>query len=235
MATGNQTNSPEIAFTPAPRRHDMPMISTGFEDIITGWRYCATMQLRTPLDILLQHNRLVPATPAGPPELSTQMWHGIWIPDLGPQWAMFREGATMSSDIGPIPSDGGDYLPFLIAVRTITEGSGSISNKEEALRRLSKECGPSGTSYEKFTVGDNLIERTLPRVVHLLPIPTPVRDALIDSGYATLHQVQAASDESLLRIKGLGPKILAAIRSFLTTCSVDRQAQRVVADEFKAE
>lgn len=96
-------------------RHDMPMVPPGNEDIITGWRFSATLQMRTPLAILRKHNRLVPATPDGPPQLTTEMWQGIWLPDTGPEWNFLNEGATMASEVGAIPRDGGDYLPFLTA------------------------------------------------------------------------------------------------------------------------
>ena len=47
------------------------------------------------------------------------MWEGIWLPDLGDGSI---GGLGMASEVGLIPGDGGDYLAFLIAFRTITEG-----------------------------------------------------------------------------------------------------------------
>lgn len=217
-----------------PRRHDMPMVPPGSEDIITGWRFCATMQMRTPLAILRQHNHLVPATSAGPPQLTSEMWQGIWLPDLGSEWRFLDEGASMASEIGPIPSDGGDYLPFLIAVRTISEGSGTVAEMEKALRALIKECGPGGTPYSKFHSGRALVDRVLPRTIHLLPAPAPVREHLLADGYKTLARVQAATDDALLAIKGLGPKSLGNIRGFLTTTTADLHAERYLAQELGA-
>lgn len=221
--------------TPSPvdtRRHDMPMVPPGNEDIIKGWRFCATMQMRTPLAILRQHNRLVPASPEGPPQLTSEMWQGIWVPDLGSDWDFLGEGASMASEVGPIPADGGDYLPFLIAVRTIAEGSATIAEKAAGMRALAKECGPGGTPYSKFLGERALIEQVLPRVIHLLPIPNPVRESLLAAGYKTLAKVQAASDEALLGIKGLGPKSLVNIREFLAATRTDLHAERYLAPEF---
>ncbi|MDQ2701741.1 MAG: helix-hairpin-helix domain-containing protein [Pseudomonadota bacterium] len=215
------------------RRHDMPMVPPGNEDIITGWRFCATMQMRTPLAILRQHNRLVPASPDGPPQLTTEMWQGIWLPDLGSEWNFLDEGASMASEIGPVPSDGGDYLPFLIAVRTISEGSGTIAEMDAALRALTKERGPRGTPNSKFYSGRALVDRVLPRTIHLLPVPAPVRENLLAAGYKTLAKVQAATDDTLLAIKGLGPKGLANIREFLTTAT-DLHAERHLAQDLAA-
>jgi hypothetical protein len=214
------------------RRHDMPVVPSGNEDIITGWRFCATLQMRTPLAILQEHNRLVPATPAGPPQLTNEMWQGIWVPDLGSDWDFLDEGASMASEIGAIPRDGGDYLPFLIAVRKISEAEATIAGKEVALRALTKERGPHGTPYSKFRDADALVDQVLPRAIHLLPIPRPVREDLLAAGYTTLAKIQGAADAALLSVKGLGPKSLANIREFLAATRMDLHAERHIAKDF---
>jgi hypothetical protein len=160
------------------------------------------------------------------------MWQGIWLPDVGSDWDFLNEGASMASEIGPIPADGGDYLPFLIAVRAISEGKATVADKEVALRALAKERGPRGAPYSKFLSGDALVDQVLPRVVHLLPIPRPVRGDLFGAGYTTLAMVQAASDGTLLGVKGLGPKSLANIREFLASTTVDMHAERHLAQDF---
>jgi hypothetical protein len=159
------------------------------------------------------------------------MWQGIWLPDLGSEWSFLDKGASMASEIGPIPSDGGDYLPFLIAVRTISEGPGTVAEMEAALRALIKERGPGGTPYSKFHSDRALVDRVLPRTIHLFPVPAPVREHLLADGYKTLARVQAAPDDGLLAIKGLGPKGLGNIREFLTTTTVDLHAERYLARE----
>lgn len=224
----------ESASAEEARRHDMPMVPPGNEDIITGWRFCATLQMRTPLAILQEHNRLVPATPAGPPQLTNEMWQGIWVPDLGSDWDFLSEGASMASEVGAIPRDGGDYLPFLIAVRKISEGEATVAGKEAALRALTKERGPHGTPYSKFRSADALVDQVLPKAIHLLPIPRPVREDLLAAGYTTLARIQAASDAALLSVKGLGPKSLANIRKFLAVTRMDLHAERHVAEDFTA-
>jgi len=224
----------EIPPAEEARRHDMPMVPPGNEDIISGWRFCATLQMRTPLAILREHDRLVPATRDGPPQLTSEMWQGIWLPDTGPEWDFLNEGATMASEVGAIPRDGGDYLPFLIAVRTISEGEATVAGKEVALRALAKERGPHGTPYSKFMSETALVDKVLPRVIHLLPIPKPVRESLLDVGYKTLGSVQAAPGEALLKVKGLGPKSLANVRDFLAATDVELNAERHLAPEFAA-
>lgn len=215
-----------------PMRHDMPKLGEGFDDIITGWRYCATLQPRTPLAILRQHNRVVPASAGGPPTISEEMWHGIWTPEVAGAYDFLGAGATMASDIGPIPQNGGDYLPYLIELRTISEGSLSVPSKEQALRALAQAKGPNGTAFSKFSSASDLVDTVLPRSLHLLPVPSNVRQELFTSGFRTLRDVQVAADQALLKIKGIGPKSVAATREFLATTCVDLDAERCLADQF---
>lgn len=199
---GHQDEKPE-----APSRTDMAMVPPGNDDIIGGYQYSATLQLRTPLFVLKNHGRFVPATPEGPPRVSDEMWHGIWVLALTDEFKFLDEGATASSEIGYVPADGGDFLPFLVAVRTITESPASaVNEKKRALKALIKESGPGGTPYSKFMTGKALVDRALPSVIDLIPATKTVHNALLTAGYDTLGKVQAASDKELLALKGLGNK-----------------------------
>lgn len=218
---------------PPMPRHDIPVHSSieGNEDIIKGWQFCATLQLRTPLTVLQQHGRRVPRSPGGPPVVTTEMWQGIWTYDVGDEFSMF-DAVSMASEVGSIPANGGDYLPFLIAFRTITEGGAPVTEKEAALRDLMKQSGPSGTPYTKYHKVKDLIDEVLPRTIALLPISRPVRSEVVATGLNTLAKVEAASDKELLAINGLGPKSLAGIRALLATTTADKNAQRYAAEPY---
>src|SRR5690606_38107009 len=114
----------------------MPGIGPGFEDILTGWVYSATLQLRTPLYVLDLDGHRVPAGPGNPPVLTHEQWHGVWMPETGEEFSFLDAGATRSSEVGYVPRDGGDYLVFLKRVRSISEGAASTEAKEKALRLL---------------------------------------------------------------------------------------------------
>lgn len=216
-------------------RNDMAMVPPGNDDIIGGYEYSATLQLRTPLFVLKNHGRVVPATPEGPPRISGEMWHGIWTVALTDEFKFLDEGSTASSEIGYVPADGGDYLPFLIAVRTITENPESpIDEKKRALKALIKESGPGGTHYSKFMTAKALVDRALPSVINLLPANKTVRDALLAVGYDTLGKVRSASDEELLALKGLGSKSLKEIREFEVPLEISLTQRRYLNPEFKS-
>lgn len=217
-----------IVIMDTQHRHDMPHIAPWNDDIVSGWRYCATLQLRTPLFVLQQHGRLERATPDGPPQLTDEMWHGIWVPDLGEEFAYLHKGATMASEVGPIPIDGGDYLPFLKAVRAISEGLGSVGDKEPALRNLVDECGPNGTPYKRYCDPEDLVNRVLPRVIYLLPAPANVLNGLMSLQLDTLGKLSAAPDDQLLRVESLGAKRLKPIRQFMASTTIDSTCTRIL-------
>jgi hypothetical protein len=91
------------------------------------------MQLCTPLKWLQRHREFHAGaerpTEALPPE------HACWMPvpkswrELGIDEDEVPE-STMASEVGQLPVDGGDFLPFLMEYRMIVEGSA------EALRAL---------------------------------------------------------------------------------------------------
>lgn len=229
---GREMPTPTKSSAPPPEsRHDMPVHSSveGNEDIIKGWQFCATLQLRTPLAVLKQHGRRVPLAPNGPPMITTEMWQGIWTYDTDDEFSMF-DALSMSSDVGSIPANGGDYLPFLIAFRTITEGSASPTDKQASIRDLLKQSGPGGTPYTKYHKAKELIDEALPRTISLLPVSRPVRNEIVASGLNTLAKVETASDRTLLAIDGLGPKSLAGIREYLASTTADKNAQRYAAE-----
>lgn len=90
--------------------------------LIQHFRFVATMQLRTPLHILLRHNDTHWDRSSPPPRLVTAAWQGIWIPCTRLS-GLFDHGATMASEIGQIPASGGDFLRFLLLVRGAAEGA----------------------------------------------------------------------------------------------------------------
>lgn len=199
-----------------------------------GFRFCATLQLRTPLRVLLRDGELYLKNDGHQPQIAREPWEGIWVPvstksfeetACGPDStadniAFFRRldaglaaaGRTVASQIGPIRAD--DYLPFLIAIREIVELNDSIEHRINKLREMLSAC-----DWQEF-IGkhggmDKIIERFFPKFMNLA--------ASLD----TPNRISAASDETLLTIKGIGPAKLKAIRERCAATTENRDADRV--------
>ncbi|WP_244861856.1 hypothetical protein [Pseudomonas sp. Ost2] len=104
-------------------------------DIVTHFRFCTTMQLRTPLEVLKRHNDTYWDRSAPPPVFITEPWQGIWVPCTRLS-GLFENGATMASEIGQIPISGGDFLRFLLIIREALEGLGC--DKRDAVLSAAK-------------------------------------------------------------------------------------------------
>lgn len=109
---------------------NVPLSEWVDDDLIVGAEFCATLQLRTPLRVLKRHKEQYTG-PGVPLAIADEQWQGIWVAktktflELGidiDEWPM----STMASDVGQIPSDDGDYLKLLLAIRGIVERSDSI-------------------------------------------------------------------------------------------------------------
>lgn len=109
------------------------------DDIVEGWRFSATLQLRTPLHYLKLHGVLYPVDMGAPPE--HPVMHGTWVIATKPNAELGIElpdliltNQTCASEIGQVPRDGGDFLKFLIAVRSIAESAGTGKSLESMVR-----------------------------------------------------------------------------------------------------
>ena len=113
-------------------RKDVLFDQSGSSDAVgeTAHVFCATMQLRTPLRVLLRHGEECPPG-VEPPVIADEAWQGIWVPTL--------EGmglwGQMASQIGYIPAEGGLFLQFLIAMREAIEQSSVSDSKVARLTR----------------------------------------------------------------------------------------------------
>lgn len=141
----------------------------------------------------------------------------------------------MASDVGQIPADGGNYLPFLIAVRKIVESHSSIERRIEQLREMPltgdwkiyiARYGPSHISRSRGM--DWIIAVFFPRFVDNIPkINAATIDELSRLGLDTPNRIADASDETLLNIKGIGQAKLKAIRDYCAGITDNRDADTV--------
>lgn len=116
-------------------------------DVIKGFRFCATYQIRTPLSVLIHDGETFSGPPSKVPQYGT-MADGIWIPET----ITWRElgididemPREVASDVGPVnPSE---YMPFLIGFRKIVEGNTEVEEKIELIHNLCNQ----NDKYRKY-------------------------------------------------------------------------------------
>lgn len=189
-------------------------------DIIVGLQFVATMNLWVPLRVLSRHGEIHADITKAPPEIALNPSEGIWVQKM----CSFRsigididepDPGMMASTIGPIPTDGGDFLKFLIVVRGIVESDRTVETRAGLLHEELTR-----TFWCKFVSalgGDpaQLVSMFFPYAVDTIPSLTmQARDALDRLGLDTAAKIAATPDIVLLGIKGIGPAKLKAIREW---------------------
>ncbi|MGK5040396.1 hypothetical protein ACQ4WQ_08645 [Janthinobacterium sp. GB1R12] len=202
-------------------------------DIISGLKFCATMQLRTPLRVLLRHGELFSDLPNDPPQIAREMWEGIWIA----QARSFRELGIgfdelalnqMTSAIGPIPADGGGYLRFLIAVREIVESANSIDDRMEWLRDEVSKPQWAGYVNNRFHGVSDICDYFFPRFLDTIGrLPDTAAEVMRALGLTSPKVIAGTADVQLFAIKGVGPAILHSIRTRCAEITADQHHDRL--------
>lgn len=201
-------------------------------DIISGLKFCATMQLRTPLRVLLRHGELFSDLPNEPPQIARAMWEGVWTAH-GPS---FRElgielddpPSLMTSSIGLIPGDGGDYLKFLIAAREIVESANSIGDRIAAL--VHEAIRPQWLKFHhaRYHSAYDIADYFFPAFLSEIPwLAHKAAQELRKLGLDTAEALDATTDAQLLSVPGIGPRALLEIRKKCNETTIDRDNSRV--------
>ncbi|EMR3149162.1 TPA: hypothetical protein L7182_002685 [Klebsiella pneumoniae] len=125
-----------------------------YSDILDGYRFSATMQMRTPTSVLCQHGRIEKVPAHKLPRIVKQDWQGIWLPHLKPAaelgaWARDVNG-SMASDVGYVPQDGGDFLRFLLLAHQIVEDDISDEERVRWLESCYHMVGSDGEAIGSF-------------------------------------------------------------------------------------
>lgn len=201
-------------------QQSFPLSEWEDQDIIKGLIFVATMQLRTPLRVLKHHGELFNGS-GPPPSYAKEMWEGIWVPVT----KSFKElgipiedpPSEMASDIGPIPSTGGKYIKFILAVRNIVEqNSPASSRRNELVVELNKDDWQE--YVHKLGGIEKIANRFFPYFLELLPGLTDETISILrNRNLITSSQISITSDKELLKIKGIGPAKLSKIRELCSS------------------
>lgn len=185
--------------------------------LMSGYRFSATIQLRTPLRILIRHGEVHRGSI--PPSITLEPWEGSWLPVIKSWNELGIEAGGspnlcgwMASDIGPIPKDGGSYILFLIAVRQIVEDDAPV---DERVVRLKGELKNELWSVicRKLGGKKKIQDFFFPKFIEAIPgLSRQAVEGLYVAKLITPARIEAVPDATLLSIKGIGPSKLLVIR-----------------------
>lgn len=202
-------------------------------DLISGWRYNATLQLRTPLTYLERHGEFSPG-PQEPPMVGPAEGHlqdgtgfnpyGIWLREIDPDILPHSTTATRATDWGQVrigSEEERNLVSFLKSFRYIVETAEGLDQKLSELKELSTStpgnrrwwarCAEGSPLWpDSYFIGELWIQ--LPKGVG-----SNMAEKLYQAGFRTMEEVQAASDGELLAVPGLGKGLLAKARAFCLT------------------
>ncbi len=207
-----------------------PLSAWGNDDILTGLEFSATMQLRTPLRVLVHHGEIHTDKRTPPPRIAKEGWEGGWDPktktfrEMGVDVDEIEEGAH-ASEIGQILPD--EYLPFLIAIRKIVELYEPIEDRIEKLREMSR-AGNWKTYVDKHGGIEAIIGQFFPEFIDTIPkLNLSTQDELSEMGLNTPNRIAAAPDKTFLSIKGIGQAKVKVIRDYCAGIADNRDADRI--------
>jgi len=202
----------------------------GDDDLITGFEFNATMQLRTPLRVLEWHGKTYSDKRNKPPHIVKEMWEGCWAPQI----KTWRElgidideppDDTMASDIGYVSDS--EYLPFLIAVRKIVEQPASIESRIVQLRNMPIPKEWEGCVSLHGGLG-KIIDYFFPLFVHTIPkTSAAIAGELLRLKLDTPNLIASTPDATLLGIKGIGQAKLNSLRDYCASIESDKDSIRL--------
>lgn len=208
-----QADSSQIDYS---RNGNTPVIPNA--DLLDGWNFCATIQMRVPHRILSRHGEKHRGPIEERPVIEHDQSQGYWADnvktweELGIPGVPNFVSSEMASEIGPIPLDGGDYLKFLLVVRLIVERPTSVDRRIRALKHeMARE---QWREFVRLTGGtERTVSRFFPAFINLIKgLPITAVGVLWDMNLVTANQLMQSSDATLLSVKGIGPSKLKAIR-----------------------
>lgn len=200
-------------------------------DVINGLQFSATMQLRTPLRVLIRHGEIHSDINTEPPQIVNEMWEGCWTAktktfrELGIDIDELSE-STVASPIGQIKAS--KCLPFLIAIREIVELDESIDSRISKLYER-RENFPNWQSLAgAFGGTDYFIKEFFPLFIETIPhINRSSVDELLKFGIDTANKLEKSNDEALLAINGIGKAKLKSMRDYCTGITKNRDDTRL--------
>lgn len=201
------------------------------DDLIAGWRYSATLQLRTPLAYLERHGEFSPG-PKEPPLLGPAESrlpngtgfnpYGIWVREINYDGLGFDQPPSVTkgeraTEWGPVrigSEEERNLISFLKSFRYIVETAETLEQKLAYLADLSTSTPANRKVWLKVVGSESgFPDSFFYRELCCLPgIGVRVAERIYRAGFRTNAEIQGASDEDLLKVEGLGKGLLRKLR-----------------------
>lgn len=192
------------------------LVST-HDDITDGLIFEATLQLRTPLDILKHHKE----HGKRPPNYTKEAWQGIWMPktktykDMGLPFDEIK--SSVSSDIGSLEDNEAKlYLDFLIKFHEISESDFSVEDKIVKIKSLCNTDTDFNTYFIRHAEDDKEFLESYFGLLIKNILSNKVTTILNSAGYRTLKDLKCVDSKDLLKLKGIGKSTIDKLSEYLT-------------------
>lgn len=182
----------------------------GDNDIMEGLEFYATLQLRTPLEILKHHGEVFSGRGV-PPKYIKEDWQGIWLAKTKIEYKLKKESLS-ASDIGSVNDT--LYIKYLIPFREIVESNENIDTKIRLLENKAKENDTFKSFWEKHKQMDRDFPHSFfyKQLTAIEGIGNKTAKILYESGFKSIDVIKNATDEELLNVKGVGKNLVEKIR-----------------------
>lgn len=196
------------------------------DDLIAGWRYSATLQLRTPLAYLERHGEFSPG-PQEPPMVGRAESHlpdgtgfnpyGIWLRVINPEILPPSTSTRRATEWGQVrigSEDERNLISFLKSFRYIVETAETLEQKLAELAELSNSTPANRKVWLKVVGSESGFPESFfyGELCCLPGVGMKVAERIYRAGFRTIAEIQAASDEDLLKVEGIGKGFLRKLR-----------------------
>lgn len=197
--------------------------SNGDDEVVKGLIFKATLQLRTPLEILKHHNEIFNDKHKAPPQYAKEGWEGMWMPIL----KTWRElgidedemDSTCSSDIGYLnQKEQKEYEDFLIKFHTISENEYIETEKKvDAILSLCETDKTFKIYFYKYSKDNKDFLESHFKLLIKDFFPSNISKALEEIGLRTIKDLKGYDIEKLSLIKGIGKATLKKLKPYVNT------------------
>lgn len=196
------------------------------DDLISGWRYLATLQLRTPLSYLERDGEFSPG-PAEPqlvgPAVNTVLngdsfnEYGIWLMVIDAGILPPSTLAIRATEFGTIKigsQEEKDLLSFLKSFRYIIETAETHDQILTELDDLSLSNPENKKIWKRMLLADPKFPHSFfyQKLCGIPGVGVKLAEKLYHTGFRSINNIFIATDKDLLKVEGVGSCLLSKVR-----------------------